>query len=99
MQVKMNIVARLSFIAAAQIASMVILDEPGAEDLPSVPGRAIYKVEKNRTVQVPYIDDKYISIKMEERANDIIQASENRKFVNDDRPIEPGENTTPTANS
>lgn len=99
MQVKMNIVARLSFIAAAQIASMVILDEPGAEDLPSVPGRAIYKVEKNRTVQVPYIDDKYISIKMEERANDIIQASENRKFVNDDRPIEYGENTTPTANS
>ena len=46
MQVKMNIVTRLSFIAAAQIASMVILDEKGAEDLPSIPGRAIYKETK-----------------------------------------------------
>lgn len=60
MQVKMNIVTRISFIAAAQVASRVILDEIGAEDLPSIPGRAIYKIEKNRTVQVPYIDDSYI---------------------------------------
>lgn len=60
MQVKMNIVARLSFIAAAQIASRVILDDIGAEDLPSIPGRAIYKVEKNRTIQVPYISDGFI---------------------------------------
>lgn len=60
MQVKMNIVARLSFIAAARIASQVILDEPGAEELPSIPGRAIYKIEKQRKVQVPYIDDQYM---------------------------------------
>ena len=60
MQVKMNIVARLSFIAAARIASQVILDEPGAEELPSIPGRAIYKIEKQRQVQVPYIDDQYM---------------------------------------
>lgn len=60
MQVKMNIVARVSFIAAAQIASRVILDDVGAEDLPSIPGRAIYMVEKQRVVQVPLITDKQI---------------------------------------
>ncbi|MCK6203912.1 cell division protein FtsK [Bacillus infantis] len=58
MQVKMNIVARLSFICASQVASRVLLDEVGAESLPSIPGRAIYLVEKKRIVQVPYIDDK-----------------------------------------
>lgn len=60
MQVKMNIVARLSFIAAARIGSQVILDDTGAEELPSIPGRAIYQIEKQRIVQVPYIDDGYI---------------------------------------
>ncbi|WP_035322674.1 FtsK/SpoIIIE domain-containing protein [Peribacillus kribbensis] len=57
MQVKMNIVTRISFIASATVSSMVILDEPGANELPAIPGRAIYKVEKKRIVQVPYIDD------------------------------------------
>ena len=60
MQVKMNIVARLSFVAAAQISSRVILDDVGAEELPSIPGRAIYKVEKNRVVQVPYMNDSFM---------------------------------------
>lgn len=60
MQVKMNIVARLSFICASQVASRVLLDDVGAESLPSIPGRSIYLVEKMRTVQVPYIDDKMI---------------------------------------
>jgi S-DNA-T family DNA segregation ATPase FtsK/SpoIIIE len=99
MQVKMNIVARISFIAAAQIASMVILDEKGAEDLPSTPGRAIYKIEKKRVVQVPYIDDKYMMEKMEERENEIIHAAANRKPVNDNRPAEYDENTPPAANT
>ncbi|CAN7407876.1 FtsK/SpoIIIE domain-containing protein [Peribacillus frigoritolerans] len=99
MQVKMNIVARISFIAAAQIASMVILDEKGAEDLPSTPGRAIYKIEKKRVVQVPYIDDKYMMEKMEERENEIIHATANRKPVNDNRPAGYDENTPPAANT
>ena len=85
MQVKMNIVTRISFIAAAQIASRVILDEIGAEDLPSIPGRAIYKVEKNRTIQVPYIDDKYMIQQMEEREDEITGKA--RKPINDDRHI------------
>ncbi|MBU5212209.1 FtsK/SpoIIIE domain-containing protein [Heyndrickxia oleronia] len=82
MQVKMNIVARLSFIAAAQIASRVILDDIGAEDLPSIPGRAIYKIEKNRTIQVPYIDDKYMFSKLEGKQDDIIKAVKDRKSTN-----------------
>lgn len=81
MQVKMNIVARVSFVAAATISSMVILDESGAEDLPSIPGRAIYKVDKSRIIQAPYIDDKYMFNRMEGRENEI--TGKNRKPVND----------------
>ncbi len=91
MQVKMNIVARLSFICASQVASRVLLDDTGAEDLPSIPGRAIYLVEKKRVVQVPYIDDsmafKMIGEKMDESRKE-------RKTVNDHRPIGSGENQT-----
>ena len=81
MSVKMNIVARISFIAAAQVASRVILDEIGAEDLPSIPGRAIYKVEKNRVIQVPYIDDRYMLEQMEDRD----ETRKARKIIDDDR--------------
>jgi DNA segregation ATPase FtsK/SpoIIIE, S-DNA-T family len=84
MQVKMNIVARLSFIAAAQIASMVILDEKGAEELPSIPGRAIYKIEKNRVVQVPYIDDKMIFEMMEGIQNVSVNARTSRDAITHD---------------
>lgn len=82
MQVKMNIVSRVSFIAAAQIASRVILDDVGAEDLPSIPGRAIYKVEKNRTIQVPYITDEQIFAMNGANLN---ESRKTRKVVNDDR--------------
>lgn len=85
MQVKMNIVARLSFICASQVASRVLLDEIGAESLPSIPGRAIYLVEKKRTVQVPYIDDKMMFKMMEERKDVIIHTKPNRKPVNHNR--------------
>jgi DNA segregation ATPase FtsK/SpoIIIE, S-DNA-T family len=95
MQVKMNIVARMSFICASRIASQVLLDDVGAEDLPSIPGRAIYMVEKKRTVQVPYIDDKMI-YKMMEGEHETGKA---RKSVNDHRPIGDSENQTPTTHS
>ncbi|MFS0783291.1 FtsK/SpoIIIE domain-containing protein [Bacillus sp. 1P06AnD] len=98
MQIKMNIVARLSFIAAAQISSRVILDENGAEELPAIPGRAIYKVEKKRIVQVPYITDKYMFTKMGEREHDILNTVQNRDVVNDDRPIRDGNNTSSSWN-
>ncbi|TYR75598.1 cell division protein FtsK [Rossellomorea vietnamensis] len=91
MQVKMNIVARISFVCASRIASQVLLDEVGAEDLPSIPGRAIYMVEKKREVQVPYIDDKMMFKMMEGRADEFTT----RRTVNDDRPIGDSENQTP----
>jgi S-DNA-T family DNA segregation ATPase FtsK/SpoIIIE len=77
-QVKMNIVARLSFICASGVASDVILDQRGAEGLPSIPGRAIYLVEKMRTVQVPYIDDKMMFKMMEENKRVIINTKSGR---------------------
>jgi S-DNA-T family DNA segregation ATPase FtsK/SpoIIIE len=85
MQVKMNIVARLSFICAEQTASQVILDQKGAEELPAIPGRAIYKIEKMRTVQVPYIDDKMMLQMMEENKSVIINPKPNRNDVGNDQ--------------
>ncbi|PLR84675.1 cell division protein FtsK [Bacillus canaveralius] len=99
MQVKMNIVARLSFVCASQVSSRVLLDDIGAENLPPIPGRAIYLVEKKRTVQVPYIDDKMIFEMMEAKHDAIIDAAAHRKPVNDDRPARPGQNQTPSKNS
>jgi DNA segregation ATPase FtsK/SpoIIIE, S-DNA-T family len=99
MQVKMNIVARLSFICASQVASRVLLDEIGAESLPSIPGRAIYLIEKKRTVQVPYIDDKMMFQMMEERENEILNTGKDRKTVNNNRPAGNGQNQPPQTNS
>lgn len=99
MQVKMNIVARLSFICASQVASRVLLDETGAEDLPSIPGRAIYLIEKKRTVQVPYIDDTMMFKMMEGKRDDILNTTADRKSANHYRPAGNGEDQTPTANS
>lgn len=85
-QVKMNIVARVSFICASGVASKVILDETGAESLPSIPGRAIYLVEKKRIVQVPYIDDKMMFKMMEENKDVIINTKSSGRNTTDNRP-------------
>ena len=86
MQVKMNIVARLSFVCASQVASRVLLDETGGESLPSIPGRAIYLVEKKRTVQVPYIDDKMMFEMMEGRKDVILNTKPGGIDPTDHRP-------------
>ncbi|MGM7719452.1 FtsK/SpoIIIE domain-containing protein [Metabacillus sp. Hm71] len=57
MQIKMNTVARVSFLVPQLVGSMVILDEEGAEKLPHIPGRAIYKTEKKIEMQVPYFKE------------------------------------------
>jgi DNA segregation ATPase FtsK/SpoIIIE, S-DNA-T family len=67
MQVKINVVTRISFIVSEQVGSMVILDSSGAEALPALPGRCIYKVEKKRIVQAPYITDEMIFHMLERR--------------------------------
>src|SRR6185312_4127880 len=52
-QVKQNSDARLSFRLPTDIASNVILDEQGAQNLPyRLKGRAIYKTDMKRMIQV-----------------------------------------------
>jgi DNA segregation ATPase FtsK/SpoIIIE, S-DNA-T family len=95
MSVKANIVTRLSFVASSQYGSKVILDEGGADKLPSLPGRALYKVEKTREIQVPYITDKKIFELLEGEH----ETRKVRKSVDDDRSIGDSENQTPTVHS
>lgn len=60
MQIKRNIPARLCYILDSAIASMAVLDSGGAESLPEIPGRGIYKEVKKITVQSPYMSNKQI---------------------------------------
>jgi DNA segregation ATPase FtsK/SpoIIIE, S-DNA-T family len=94
MSVKANIVTRMSFIASSQYGSKVILDEGGADKLPSLPGRALYKVEKTREVQVPYISDKQIF----KLLGDEHETRTARRIINDDRQIGNSEDQTLTKN-
>ncbi len=68
-QVKRNCRARLCFVLDTAVASGVVLDEGGAEKLPLIQGRAIYKTVRKEVIQTPYIDNKYIKgiIKQHER--------------------------------
>jgi S-DNA-T family DNA segregation ATPase FtsK/SpoIIIE len=60
MQIKRNIPARLSFVLDSGTASTTVLDSTGAEDLPDIPGRGIYKDTKRMTFQAPYITNAQI---------------------------------------
>jgi hypothetical protein len=59
-QIKQNVVARMCFVLGSEIGSMVVLDEKGAESLPLIKGRAIYKTDRKYVVQSPYIDNSFI---------------------------------------
>jgi S-DNA-T family DNA segregation ATPase FtsK/SpoIIIE len=59
-QVKQNCDARLCFKIQTAVASTVVLDEAGAEDLPLIPGRGIYQTDRKLIVQAPYIDNEFI---------------------------------------
>ena len=60
-QVKQNSDARLSFRLPTTTASNVILDEPGAEKIEfGFRGRAIYKADQKRLIQVPYMSNDMI---------------------------------------
>lgn len=75
MQVKMNIVSRVAFKIPDITGSKVILDEPGANELKPVPGRAIYKLAESKEIQCPYIDDEMVGRYLGEfraSGNDII---------------------------
>lgn len=60
-QTKRNIIARLCYVVDTAIASQVVLDEPGAEKLPDIEGRGIYKNNiKRYIIQSPLITNKVI---------------------------------------
>ncbi|MEH7457703.1 FtsK/SpoIIIE domain-containing protein [Bacillus sp. JJ1127] len=50
--------AKLGFRLPTRVASEVVIDQSGLENLPSIQGRAIYMKEDLTEIQVPYIDDK-----------------------------------------
>ncbi|PAD67039.1 hypothetical protein CHH83_20960 [Bacillus sp. 7586-K] len=59
-QTKRNIPSRLCFVLDDATASNTALGQTGAEDLPLIPGRGIYKNVKSQVVQTPYISNKEI---------------------------------------
>ncbi|WP_243355861.1 FtsK/SpoIIIE domain-containing protein [Bacillus litorisediminis] len=64
-QVKANTSAALCFKLKNATQSSVVLDEGGAEKLPvGLRGRAIYQTDRKVIVQTPFIDNKFIDIKI-----------------------------------
>lgn len=59
-QIKRNIPSRLSFVLDSSTASVTVLDTKGAEDLPDIPGRGIYKDTKMKIIQTPFMGNKLI---------------------------------------
>jgi len=59
-QTKRNIPSRLCFVLDDATASQTALGQTGAETLPLIPGRGIYKNVKSQVVQTPYINNKEI---------------------------------------
>ena len=60
MQIKRNISARLCFVLDSATASVTVLDGSGAERLPEIPGRGIYKEVKQTILQTPYMSNDLI---------------------------------------
>jgi len=65
-QTKRNIIARLCYVVDTDTASRVVIDEGGADKLPDIPGRGIYKNNVKRyIVQSPFISNKTIQQRIE----------------------------------
>lgn len=59
-QVKRNLMTRISLPVDTSTASLVVLDEGGAEKLPLIQGRAIYKRNRKTEMQAYYVDEDLI---------------------------------------
>ncbi|KGR74907.1 FtsK/SpoIIIE domain-containing protein [Ureibacillus sinduriensis] len=65
-QTKRNIIARLCYAVDTDTASRVVLDEGGADKLPDIPGRGIYKNNVKRyIIQSPFIENEAIQQQIE----------------------------------
>lgn len=84
-QVKRNCIARICFVLDTDIASRAVLDEGGAEKLPLIQGRAIYKAHGKQIIQTPYIKNDFIKetiqphINIRPRRESGIEREDNRK--------------------
>ncbi|QVY60908.1 FtsK/SpoIIIE domain-containing protein [Cytobacillus gottheilii] len=85
-QTKRNIPVRLCYVLDDATASNTALGQTGAESLPMIPGRGIYKNVKTQVVQTPFISNKeiqkqiepYINIRPREEAPTIEKSETNR---------------------
>lgn len=59
-QVKRNIISKVSFVLDTDVASRAVLDEGGAEELPLIKGRGIYKKIRKQIIQAPFISDERV---------------------------------------
>jgi DNA segregation ATPase FtsK/SpoIIIE, S-DNA-T family len=79
-QVKRQCIGRLSFVLDTATASSVALDQGGAEKLPAIEGRALYKELRLIEVQTPYITNDEIKKNIEPHIR-----FKARKEVNDEQ--------------
>ncbi len=88
-QIKQNADAKIGFRLPTAVASQVALDEPGLEDLPSLPGRALFKTDRTEEIQVPFLKDtdmwellkQYKVVKKNEASNTQTESETNRDFI------------------
>lgn len=59
-QIKRNLITRICLPVDTATASTVVLDEAGAEKLPLIAGRSIYKRHRTKTMQAFFIQDELI---------------------------------------
>jgi DNA segregation ATPase FtsK/SpoIIIE, S-DNA-T family len=84
MQIKRNIPARLCFVVDSSTASNVVLDGAGAESLPEIPGRGIYKNVKQIILQTPFMSNAQIKERIttyEEERHESPTPAEDRKHT------------------
>lgn len=89
MQIKRNIPARLCFVLDSSTASMTVLDGAGAESLPEIPGRGIYKNVKQAIIQTPIMKNTvidelinpFIFMKKEEKDNETFNQEAGRHSI------------------
>ncbi|MGE6619901.1 FtsK/SpoIIIE domain-containing protein, partial [Bacillus mycoides] len=71
------------------VASQVAIDESGLEELPSIPGRALFKTDRVEEIQVPYLSNKemwnalkqYKVVKQIETSKTETKSETNRDFI------------------
>jgi DNA segregation ATPase FtsK/SpoIIIE, S-DNA-T family len=85
-QIKQNADIKISFRLPTGYASAVVIDEQGAEELPSdIPGRAIIKTHEKKIVQVPYISDEEMTKRLEVyRVDRVAKVRKTHRTANED---------------